>query len=153
MIELPSSNAAPGEEHRFKVLIAGGGVAGLEAAFALRKLAGDRVELSILAPTDEFVYRPMSISEPFSSGWAQHYQLASLADAAGATLLHDTLTEVDVARQKVLTASGVQLSYDALIVCLGTTSEQRYEHATTMDDWPSLYPLPCRGRSPLTSWP
>jgi sulfide:quinone oxidoreductase len=134
MTDLPGRYSAAVEDLRFKVLIAGGGVAGLEAAFALRELAGDRVDLSILAPTDEFVYRPMSIGEPFSSGWAQHYPLASLADAAGATLRRDTLTEVDVSQQNVLTASGVQLSYDALIVCLGTTSEQRYEHATTMDD-------------------
>ncbi len=134
MTDLPNSDATTADNGRFEVLIAGGGVAGLEAAFALRELAGDRVDLSILAPTDEFVYRPMSIAEPFTSGWAQHYPLAPLAAAAGATLLHDTLVKVDVAHQKAFTASGAQLSYDALLICLGTTVEERYEHATTMDD-------------------
>lgn len=43
---------------RFEVLIAGAGVAGLEAAFALRQLARDRVGLTVMAPTDTFVYRP-----------------------------------------------------------------------------------------------
>jgi len=134
MTEFLSGYATSGDDQRFRVLIAGAGVAGLEAAFALRELAGDRVDISILTPTDAFVYRPMSIAEPFSSGWAQHYPLSSLADVAGATLLHDRLVEVDVAEQKVLTASGSQLSYDALMICLGTTVEKRYEHVTTMDD-------------------
>ena len=34
----------------FRVLIVGGGVAGLEAALALRELAGERVATTLLAP-------------------------------------------------------------------------------------------------------
>jgi sulfide:quinone oxidoreductase len=37
-------------------VVAGGGVAGLEALLALRALAGTRVELTLVAPHDEFVY-------------------------------------------------------------------------------------------------
>src|SRR3954454_20013430 len=44
----------------FRVLIAGGGVAGLEAALALRDLAGDRVAVTLLAPGPDFVYRPFA---------------------------------------------------------------------------------------------
>ncbi len=119
---------------RFEVLIAGAGVAGLEAAFALRQLAGDRVGLTIMAPTDAFVYRPMSVAEPFTSGWAQHYPLSKLAEAAGAELLRDALLEVDHQHQQVRTVSGATLSYDALLVCLGASVHGRYEHATTVDD-------------------
>jgi sulfide:quinone oxidoreductase len=134
MTDLHDTNVACDPTDRFKVLIAGGGVAGLEAAFALRDLAGDRVALSILAPTDEFVYRPMAVAEPFTSGFAQHYPLAPLAVAAGATLLRDALVQVDVTQQQVRTASGAELSYDALLVCLGSTVYERYEHATNVDD-------------------
>jgi sulfide:quinone oxidoreductase len=119
---------------RFEVLIAGAGVAGLEAAFALRDFAGDRVGLKIIAPTDEFVYRPMSVAEPFTSGWAQHYPLANLAAAAGAEVVQDALIEVDTSKQRVRTASGTKLSYDALLVCLGASLHPRYDHATTVDD-------------------
>jgi sulfide:quinone oxidoreductase len=119
---------------KFEVLIAGGGVAGLETAFALRDLAGDHVALSILAPTDEFVYRPMTVAEPFTSGWAEHYRLSELADAADATLLQDALVGVDVSHQQVSTAKGAELSYDALVICLGASVHTRYEHATTVDD-------------------
>jgi sulfide:quinone oxidoreductase len=134
MTDLQNTTATPGRTERFEVLIAGGGVAGLEAAFALREFAGDRVGLSILAPTDEFVYRPMSVAEPFTSGWAEHYPLAPLAVAADATLVQDALVQVDVTQQQVLTATGAELSYDALLICLGTKVHKRYEHATLVDD-------------------
>ena len=119
---------------RFEVLIAGAGVAGLEAAFALRELAGDRVGLRILTPSDEFVYRPMSVAEPFTSGWAQHYPLSKLAEDAGAELMRDAVVEVDDEHRLVRSASGLELSYDALLVCLGASVQTRYEHATTVDD-------------------
>jgi sulfide:quinone oxidoreductase len=48
-----------------QVLVAGGGVAGLEALLALRDLAGERVELTLLSPEAEFVYRPMAVAEPW----------------------------------------------------------------------------------------
>ena len=60
-----------------EVLIAGAGVAGLEAAFALRQFAGDRVQLKLLTPSDAFVYRPLAVAEPFSSGAAQRYPLST----------------------------------------------------------------------------
>ena len=41
-----------------RVLIAGGGVAALETMIALRALAEDRVEITLLAPDRDFFYRP-----------------------------------------------------------------------------------------------
>jgi sulfide:quinone oxidoreductase len=134
MTDLQRTTAVAGRTDPLEVLIAGGGVAGLEAAFALREFAGDRVALTILTPTDEFVYRPMSVAEPFSSGCAEHYPLAPLAEAAGATLVQDALVQVDAAHQQVRTASGAELPYDALLVCLGATVHRGYEHATNVDD-------------------
>jgi sulfide:quinone oxidoreductase len=130
----PPNNHAGRSPKELEVLIAGAGVAGLEAAFALRDLAGDHVCLSIIAPTDEFVYRPMSVAEPFAAGRAQHYRLAALADAANATLLHDALVRVDVPQRRALTSAGAELTYDALLICLGATVHTRYKHATTVDD-------------------
>jgi hypothetical protein len=51
-----------------RVLIAGGGVAGLEALLALRALAGDLVDLELLAPEPAFWYRPLAVAEPFDAG-------------------------------------------------------------------------------------
>jgi sulfide:quinone oxidoreductase len=134
MSDLHDTVAGRDRTDPLQVLIAGGGVAGLEAAFALREFAGDRVAITILVPTDEFVYRPMSVVEPFSAGCAQHYPLAKLAAAAGATLVQDALVQVDATSQQVRTASGAELSYDALMICLGATLHKRYDHATNVDD-------------------
>jgi NADH dehydrogenase FAD-containing subunit len=48
-----------------RVLIAGGGVAGLEAALALRSQAEDRVATTLVADATHFTYRPLSVGEPF----------------------------------------------------------------------------------------
>ncbi|MBS1883703.1 MAG: NAD-binding protein, partial [Actinobacteria bacterium] len=47
------------------VVIAGGGVAALEAALALEDLAGDRVEVTICSPRPNFVYRPYAVGVPY----------------------------------------------------------------------------------------
>jgi sulfide:quinone oxidoreductase len=116
------------------VLVVGGGVAGLEAVFALREMAGERVRLTLLAPTGEFVYRPMAVGEPFTSGWARHYPLARLAAEAGAELVSGAVAEVEASERRVRTTGGQALSYDALMVCTGASAQPRYEHATTVDD-------------------
>ena len=63
-----------------KVLVAGGGVAGLEALLALRR-SGRRAASSctLLTPEDEFVYRPMAVAEPFARGHAQRHRLDAIA--------------------------------------------------------------------------
>ena len=116
------------------VIIAGGGVAGLEAAFALRELAGDRVTTTLLTPRDEFVYRPLSIGEPFSASHAERYPLGPLAAAARAELRRDALAAVDAGNRLVITATGAKIPYDALILALGAASQPFSPHATNVDD-------------------
>ena len=50
---------------RRRVLIAGGGVAALEAALTLHELAPALVDVQLVAPEPRFWYRPMSVAEPF----------------------------------------------------------------------------------------
>jgi hypothetical protein len=66
-----------------RVLIAGGGVAALEAALALRALAADRVSVELLAPEPEFWYRPLAVAEPFGLGEVRHFDLPELAVVRG----------------------------------------------------------------------
>ncbi len=117
-----------------KVIIAGGGVAGLESAFALHELAADRVAVTLIAPGEEFIYRPLSIGEPFTSSWAERYPLAPLASAAGAELVRDTLASVDPEARTIRTGAGTELSYDALMLGLGTSLRPYSAHATNVDD-------------------
>jgi sulfide:quinone oxidoreductase len=116
------------------VLIAGGGVAGLECLIALRELAGDAPEIALLSPEHEFAYRPMSVLEPFSFAAAHRYPLAEIAADHEAQLLHGSLSWVDASNRMALTADDEPLSYDALFLALGATRYRRYEHALTVDD-------------------
>jgi sulfide:quinone oxidoreductase len=109
-------------------------VAGLEAAFALRELANERLDVTVLAPTSDFVFRPDAVKEPFTRGYAHRYPLAALAAEAGAELVHDALDRVDVDRRLAYTTAGVELGYDALLLGLGARLGERYEHVTTVDD-------------------
>jgi sulfide:quinone oxidoreductase len=101
------------------VLIAGGGVAALEAALALRALAEDRVSVELLAPEPLFWYRPLAVAEPFDLGEVRRFELPELAAAAGATFSPGTLTGVDAGRRRAQTSSGSSIHYDVLLVACG----------------------------------
>ena len=63
------------------MLIAGAGIAGLEAALALRDLAGDRVDVELCDPRSEFVFRPFVIGEPYGAVRSFRYELEQLCAA------------------------------------------------------------------------
>src|SRR5579871_649209 len=106
-------------DERFKVVIAGGGVAGLEGALALADLAADRVAITLVAPNPEFVYRPMSVGAPFAFAAPQRLAVAGLAADVGAELLVETFAWVDPAARIAHTEEGSALTYDALLLALG----------------------------------
>ena len=115
----------------FRVVVAGGGVAGLEAILALRDLAGDRVALTLVSPEREFVFRPMSVAAPFSRGHAARHPLAAAAQHAGADLVRARVTAVDPGERQVVLDDGDRLAYDALLVAVGARSEPALRHALT----------------------
>ena len=63
------------------VVVAGGGVAGLEAVLALTDIVGTHVRITLVAPDDDFVYRPLSVGEPFALG--QELGIAGIKGFAG----------------------------------------------------------------------
>src|SRR6185437_13455501 len=46
----------------------GGGPAAIEAALAVRRLAEERVAITLLSASEQFVYRPLSVGTPFGAG-------------------------------------------------------------------------------------
>lgn len=118
----------------FRVVIAGGGVAALEGALALRDLAGDRVAIEMLAPSAEFVYRPMAVREPFAYGPARRYPLADIAGEIDVALREEGFAWVDAPARTAHTDAGEALPYDALLLALGARIQTRYPHAHTVDD-------------------
>jgi sulfide:quinone oxidoreductase len=103
---------------RYRVLIAGGGVAALEAMVALRDLAAERVEIDLLAPDRDFFYRPLAVAEPFDQGQALRFDLAALAAGCGARHRLGSLISVSADAHRAVTTSGT-LPYDALLLALG----------------------------------
>lgn len=119
---------------RFEVLIAGGGVAAIEAALALRALAADQVDLVLLAPEPDLVYRPMRVGEPFGHRAARHYPLDEIARDVGAELIEDAFKWLDPAARRVHTDAGRSLHYDALLMALGARVHRAFPHVVTIDD-------------------
>jgi hypothetical protein len=118
------------------VLIAGGGVAALEALIALHDLAGDRVAVTLLAPEDAFVYRPLATARPFSLGHPTRHPLADIARDFGAALVQDRVVEVVPERRLVRGASGAEHAYDALVVAVGARALP-VPHAITFGEDPT----------------
>ena len=119
---------------KLRVVIVGGGVAALETVLALRELAPERTTTTVIAPNDEFVYRPMTVTEPFAYPTARRYPLAQIVRDAGAEVLADELDWVEREKHTLHTKAGAALEYDALVLALGGRAVPRYQHAITIDD-------------------
>src|SRR6188474_1232461 len=102
-----------------RVVVVGGGVAGLEALMALRELAGKRVERTIVAPRPEFIYRPLTVVEPFSHQSAERRALEPIAAEFGASFVQAALEKVRPDAHMIELTDGSALDYDALVVCIG----------------------------------
>ncbi len=102
-----------------RVVIAGGGIAAAEALLALRDLAGDRVDVEIVAPNPNFVYRPYQVAEPFGLGPAPSIALERLAAEHRARVRVDSLAAVDPGRHTIQTEAGAVVSFDALLIATG----------------------------------
>jgi sulfide:quinone oxidoreductase len=127
-----------------QVLIAGAGVAGLEAALALQALTEDEVSVELLAPEREFTYRPLAVTEPFGVGEVRRFPLQRLVEAAGARLRTGSLAVVDAERKAVTLVDGLELSYDILLLALGARPREAIAGALTFrgpQDGPALSAL------------
>jgi len=114
-----------------RVLIAGGGVAGLEALLALHDLAGDRAELTLVAPQPDFIYKPLLVEEPFGLEPAERHELAPLAEEKGARFVRQAVRAVRPEDHLVELDDGSNLEYDHLIVAAGGRFKPALEGATT----------------------
>jgi sulfide:quinone oxidoreductase len=111
---------------RRRVLIAGGGVAGLETLLALRALAADRLEVTLLAPELKFVNLSMSVDQPFKPQRGRGLRLKDTAAEFGAHWIQGTLDRVEHERNLAFTREGEELPYDRLVLALGAHPEREW---------------------------
>jgi sulfide:quinone oxidoreductase len=119
MLETTRTGGTMDGDKRKRVLIAGGGVAALEAALALQDVAADRVDVELLAPEPHFAYRPLSVAAPFELGEVTRFELDELARAIGASFTLGGLTGIDEWRHLAYTSRNKEISYDMLLVACG----------------------------------
>lgn len=119
---------------RFSVVIAGGGVAAVEGLLRLRRLAGDSLALTLLAPDEHFAVRALSVEEPFAGGGVRREQIRHIARDADADWIRDSFAWVDADRQVAHTGAGAELPYDALLLAVGGRSAPAFDHVTTFRD-------------------
>jgi sulfide:quinone oxidoreductase len=122
------------DKEAFEVVIAGGGVAALEGALALRAVTDERVAITLVAPNAEFRYRPLAVREPFTAARGAEYPLADIAREADARLVVDRFKWLDPTDRIVHTDGGKRLPYDALLIALGANPHPRFRDAITLDD-------------------
>jgi sulfide:quinone oxidoreductase len=116
------------------VLICGGGIAGIEGLLRLRRLAGERVELTLVSPEEEFVCRPLAVREPFGLASVRSYPLEQIASDTGARWIQDRLGRIDVDACTLHTEGGRELSYDAMLLAVGARESAPFEHADVFTD-------------------
>lgn len=116
-----------------RVIVAGGGVAGVEAILALHALGGAHLDVTLISPTPDFVYRPLAVAEPFALGHQRRTPLTEAAKAANATFIQEGVENVDVDGRSVQLSDGRTLAYDALILATGAAAQPAFGAASVFN--------------------
>ena len=129
-------SVSPSTKTPLHVVIAGGGIAALEATMALRDLAEDRVRITVVAPERDFELKSLRTAEPFSVDHVPRYPLADILGSFGAQLRSTGLASIDADRHAVLMDDGAELSYGALVLAVGARPRPAYDRVLTFGAGP-----------------
>jgi sulfide:quinone oxidoreductase len=115
-----------------RIVIAGGGIAGLEALIALRAHPlWPEPRIDLLEAGTDLVERQRSVAEPFGGAESKHFDLARIVADQGAVLAPDRLRDVDPGARRVQTVRGDTIAYDALLVAVGARTDVAIPGALT----------------------
>ena len=114
-----------------RVLIAGGGVAALEALLALHGDARDLVDATVIAQSDTFSYRSLQVGEAFGVGHPRRYSLEGLARDAGARFTQAAVGSVRVGARELVLGNGDAIEYDVLLLAMGCRNVPAFDHGVT----------------------
>jgi sulfide:quinone oxidoreductase len=110
-------NANPGQKP--KVTVVGSGFGGLETAFYLRSRLGTRVDLTVVAKSHAFLFKPNTIYIPFGKPKEELvFELAPVFDRRHIRFVAATAEDVDPTHKTLITSAG-PLPYDDLVIATG----------------------------------
>jgi sulfide:quinone oxidoreductase len=111
---------------RARVVVAGGGVAGLETLLVLRVLAGERVEVTLVAPEPAFLNRSMAVDQPFKPQRVRGLSLERVTAEVEAHWHRGVLDRVEADGRCVVTREGVEVPYDFLVLAVGARFDREW---------------------------
>jgi sulfide:quinone oxidoreductase len=123
---------AGGEKAR--VVVVGGGIAGLEGALALRSICGSRVDVTLVAPANTYTYRPLAVAEPFGLAKTFRINLGEFAEATGVSVQLGEADSVDTGSRRVHCTNGTSYDYDYLLVATGAVRRPVLRNAISFAD-------------------
>lgn len=115
-----------------EVVVAGGGVAGLETVLALRVLAARATHLTVVSADPLLRRRQELLAEPFSPTPIRTYALDALAEALGFELVLGRLRGVEGDGRIARLDGDRALPYDELVIAAGARQSGPIAHATTL---------------------
>jgi sulfide:quinone oxidoreductase len=140
------------------VLVAGGGVAGVEALMALADLGDRRLRVHVVSPRETFVLRPQMVGEPWG-GAPLRVSMHDLCADFGATFRRGTLVAVDAGAKVAVTQDGARQPYAHLLVATGAVQSVPCTgvHVLGFGHLPELLAVPGTGDvaivvPPKTTW-
>src|SRR4051794_20530610 len=133
MPRAPSEGIVPRMPSPHRIVIAGGGIAALEALLALRRQAPAGCDVALVCPEPAFAYRPLGIREPFGGGAGRRFALPALTRDLAATYVRDAPAPVDAPARPGTPRSGAELEYDTLIVAIGARPYPAFANGITFD--------------------
>jgi sulfide:quinone oxidoreductase len=127
----PNSTESGAPSPPLDAVICGGGVAALEAALALRELAGDRVAVTLVCPRPDFVLAPLAVGVPFAVAHVPHWPLTDVARELNARHIDAAVTHVDADAHRVHLSDGSTLGYDVLLLATGARRYPAFDRVQT----------------------
>ena len=102
-----------------RIVIAGGGVAAIEAVLALRAAGADGLSVTLVSASPEFRLPPLSALKPFARGHSDAVDLAGFMASQGGEFILGRLATVEAARKVIVLADASEVAYDELLVAVG----------------------------------